>query len=178
MIPQLSTVCDKSSSQNILQLFDDKCFKIVEQDKTTGEFCLGGFAFPADGHSCINIEVGASGGEQIIFDNGLAPIVPPVDDLSADTVYARGLLLYVTYPTLDTNGDEIDISDKKVIVSIEDVANASYTDHSMYNLFTIFTNPKSNDPLDLINRIKVINPNVLFKVNIKGLVIYGKTPEA
>lgn len=178
MIPSISNICTNSSSnQPILQLFDDKCFKIVDKDKTTGQFCVEDFAFPADGYSCINIEVGASGGEYLIFDNGLAPITAPVPDLTADTAYARGLLLSVTYPTLDTNGDEINISDKKVIISIEDVDTGSFEDHPLYNLFTIFTNPKSNDPLDLINRIKIVNPNALFKVKIKGLIIYGKTPE-
>ena len=178
MIPSISNICnDSTSNQPILQLFNDKCFKIVDKDATTGQFCIGDFAFPADGHSCISIEVGASGSEHMIFDNGLAPIVPPVPDLNSDTSYARGVLLHVTYPTLDINGDELNISDKKVIVSIEDVSSGSFINHPLYNLFTIFTNPKSNDPLDLINRIKIVNPSTLFKVKIKGLIIYGKTPE-
>jgi hypothetical protein len=70
----------------------------------------------------------------------------------------------------------LSISNKKVTVSVEDVAAASYRDHSIYNLFTIFTNPKSNVTLDLINRIKITNSSALFKVDIKGLIIYGKTP--
>ena len=177
MISDLTNICCENSvsDQAILQLFNDKCFKIVEKDKTTGKFCLDEFAFPADGYSCISIEVAASGGEHVIFDNGIDVSSPPAT-LTADTLYVRGLMLYITYPTKDVNGDELSISNKKVTLSVEDVAAASYRDHSIYNLFTIFTNPKSNVTLDLINRIKIANSSALFKVDIKGLIIYGKTP--
>jgi len=178
MIPQINDICcDSKSSQPILQLFDDKCFKIVEGENTTGGFCLGDFAFPADGYSCINIELSLSGGEHTIFDNELLPLAVPAENLPVDTSYARGILLYIKYPTTDINGEEISIQDKKVTLAIEGAESGSLVNYPLYNLFTMFTNPKSNDPLDLINRIKVINPSDLFKVQIKGLVIFGKTPE-
>ena len=65
------TAIGKYTLGYIKQLFNDKCFKIVDKDATTGQFCIGDFAFPADGYSCISIEVGGSGSEHVIFDNGL-----------------------------------------------------------------------------------------------------------
>jgi hypothetical protein len=38
----------------------------------------------------------------------------------------------------------------------------------------MFTNPKSNDPKTLINKIKVINPNADYKIKLIGLITYGK----
>jgi hypothetical protein len=43
----------------------------------------------------------------------------------------------------------------------------------LYDLFTTFTNPKSNKASELINKIKVVNPSSKFKIRVVALVIYG-----
>ena len=174
-ISKLTDVCMKSSSasQDILQLFDDKCFKIVSGSSIAGSFCLDDFAFPVDGHSCLGLDVKVSPGELTIFDNEILTTGSPFTDLEEGDVYARGVIIKVTYPTADDDGDEILIGDKKVELWIEDAETLEYKKHPMYNLFMLFTNPKSNDPRDLINRIKIVNPNANYKVSISALIVYG-----
>jgi hypothetical protein len=38
----------------------------------------------------------------------------------------------------------------------------------------MFTNPKSNDPEDLINKIEIINPNLDYVIKVSALVLFGK----
>jgi hypothetical protein len=175
-IPKINDVCINNASDNqaILQLFDDKCFKIVEKEKTSGEFCLPDFAFPVDGYSCINLGAEVDNGEIILFDNQILTAGSPVLDLTSGAVFVRGIMLKVIYPIKDDNGEEIDIVNKSVELWIEDAETLAYKKHPLYNLFALFTNPKSNDPKDLINRIKIINPNLLYTVKISALIIYGK----
>ena len=95
-------------------------------------------------------------------------------DLLEGKLFVRGILLSIEYPSKDTNGEDIDIVDKNVELWIEDAETLQYKKHPLHNFFSIFTNPKSNDPRDLINRIKIVNPNTLFSVKVKGLIVYGK----
>lgn len=172
---EVSNICDRSGdTQKLLQLFDDKCFKIIDGSDAKSAFCLDDFAFPVDGHSCISIDIEMIGGELVLFDNYVQIIGSPSQDLTQDKQYVRGILLKVDYPSLDDNGEEILITDKKVSLYIEDVDTLQYRRYPMYNLFSLFTNPKSNDPADLINKIKIVNPSDIFNVNISGLLIYGK----
>jgi hypothetical protein len=174
-IAKLNEICDdSSSSQDILQLFDDKCFKVISGVDTGAEFCLGDFAFPVDGEQCISLSAEMAGGEITLFDNEILTIGSPVTDLTQNKIYVRGILLKVTYPVNDDNGEEIDIVDKSVELWIEDAETLTYKKYNLYNLFAMFTNPKSNDPTDLINRIKIVNPNSLFNVKVSGLIIHGK----
>ena len=173
-VPKINTICDSSSTQDILQLFDDKCFKVVSGVKTGAELCLADFAFPSDGTSCVSLDAEMAGGEIVLFDNEILTVGSPVTDLTEDKIYVRGILLKITYPVNDDNGEEIDIVDKSVELWIEDVATLTYKKYSIYNFFALFSNPKSNDPLDLINRIKIVNPSALFSVKISGLIIHGK----
>lgn len=175
MIPTVDKICSSSlaDSQDILQLFDDKCFKIVSGKDITGQFCLGDFAFPVDGQGCISINLELDGGEKTIFDNEILSIASPFNELEIGKPYVRAVMLKITYPLDDINGEEINIKDKKVELWIEDAESLEFKKIPLYNLFMIFTNPKSNDPRDLINRIKIVNPHVLYKVKISGLVIYG-----
>lgn len=175
MLPTLNNICDCcDSNQSILQLFEDKCFKIVEGSETTGEFCLGDFAYPSDGYSCLNINLNLSG-EITIFDNEIITVGSPSLELTEGDLYVRGVMIKITYPINDDNGDEISIVDKNVELWIEDAETLDYKKHPLHNLFAIFTNPKSNDPKNLINRIKIVNPNGTFKVRVTALVIYGKS---
>jgi len=175
-INKIEAFCENAASNNqaILQLFNDKCFKIVQKTETAGDFCIGDFAFPVDGYSCIHLDADVDNGEIILFDNHILTSGSPMLDLSTGVVYARGIILKVTYPTNDSNGEEIDISDKNVELWIEDAASLTYKGHPLYNLFTMFTNPTSNNPIHLINRIKIVNPNLLYAVKISALIVYGK----
>ncbi len=175
-IPKLDSVCNNAASdaQPILQLFDDKCFKIVEKAKAESVFCLDDFAFPVDGKSCISLEGEMDGGELMLFDNQILTAGSPVLDLQSDSIYVRGIMVKIEYPENDSNGEEIDITDKNVEIWIEDAETLDYKEHPLYNLFVMFTNPKSNDPRHLINRIKIVNPNPLYSVSITALIVYGK----
>lgn len=174
-IQKVKDICSSIDDQPILQLFNDKCFKIADKSKTTEEFCISDFAFPTDGHSCISIGVDSIGGEFTLFDNEILTIGSPSLELTENSTYVRGILLYVTYPGNDEDGEEIEISDKSVELWIEDSATLQFKKYSLYNLFCIFSNPKSNDPSDLINRIKIVNPNDKFKVSVRALALYGKS---
>lgn len=176
-IPKIGDICDggSASSQAILQLFDDKCFKIVQGASAKTGFCLDDFAFPVDGMSCIEIDAQMDGGELTLFDNEILTIGSPMLDLTEGSMFVRGIMIKITYPKKDDNGEEILITDKSVELWIEDAETLTYKKLPLYNLFTLFTNPKSNDPRDLINRIKIVNPNSLYNVKISGLIVYGKT---
>jgi hypothetical protein len=171
---EVNNICDKSgANQKILQLFNNKCFTIVDGADSKSVFCLDDFAFPVDGSSCISIDIEMDNGEIILFDNNIELIGSPAEPLVEGKQYVRGILLKIDYPENDNNGEEIDITNKRVELYIEDSELFEYRRYPLYNLFTIFTNPKSNNASDLINKIKVVNPND-FNISITGLLIYGK----
>jgi hypothetical protein len=173
MVPNLNDVCDCCGgyeNQPILQLFDNKCFGIVDGKDITEDFCIKDFAFPTDGHSCLGITLVADGGNTILFNNDLP--LPTPTTLESGTAYARGVLLKITYPTNDSNSEEILLVDKNVILTIETYDGVS-TEYPLYNFLAIFTNPKSNDPTKVINKIEVTNPNVDYPVRISALVVFG-----
>ena len=172
----LNEVCDccgGTESQPILQLFDDRCFRVVEGKDVHGEFCLKDFAFPADGYSCIGLNVDTDGGEILIFDNKLDTLSPSSELISGE-LYARGVLIRIVYPTYDNNGESLTLADKSMKLYIENGESLAGIELPLYDLFTMFTNPKSNKTSELINKIKVVNPSTKFKIRVVALVIYGK----
>lgn len=173
MLPKLNNICDCcDNDQSLLQLFDDKCFKIVDGADVIASFCLGDFAFPVDSHSCLNFTLNPET-EISLFDNEIISIGSPSVDLVSGNLYVRGVMIKIVYPTNDNDGEEISILDKNVELWIEDAATLDYKKHPLHNLFMIFTNPKSSDPGTLINRIKIVNPSDNFKVKIIGLIMHG-----
>jgi hypothetical protein len=173
MIPNIQELCDccgGAENQPILQLFDDKCFRVVDKLETHGEFCLRDFAFPVDGYSCIGLNVDAGSGETVLFDN---EITNPANDLVSEKLYARGIILKVTYPLKDNDGEEIPLVDKNATLSIQNASALEETQYPVHSLFMIFTNPKSNKSSDLINKIKITNPNSNYKIRVSALVLYG-----
>jgi len=172
MIPNLNEICDCCGgyeNQPVLQLFDNKCFGIADGKNITDDFCLKDFAFPTDGYSCVGITVQENVGAHVIFDNQL-PF--PLITLDSGKAYARGVLLKITYPTNDLNSEEISISNKNTILTIETYDGIS-TSYPLYNFFAIFTNPKSNDPSQIINKIELTNPNVDYPIRISALILFG-----
>lgn len=176
MIPNLDeicTCCGGYEKQPILQLFNDGCFRIVDGKDAKGDFCIKDFAFPVDGYTCLGLNLELDGGEITIFNNNLELFSPNVELLESGKSYARGVLIRIYYPTNDSNGEEIEFADKSVRVYIENAESLVGTDYPMYDLFAMFTNAKSNKLKDLINKIKIINPNELYGVRVTALVLFG-----
>lgn len=169
---EICDCCGGTDKQPILQLFDDRCFRIVEGKDVHGEFCLKDFAFPADGYSCVGLNVDSGGGEITLFDNKLETLSPSASLISGE-LYARGVLVRIIYPTYDTNGESLTLADKSVKLYIENGESLSGVEIPLYDLFMTFTNPKSNKSAELINKIKVVNPSTKFKIRVIALVIYG-----
>ena len=172
MVPNLNEICDCCGgyeNQPMLQLFDNKCFGIVDGKEITEDFCIKDFAFPTDGYSCVGITLQENGGNTTLFDNQL-PV--PLVILESGKAYARGILLKITYPTNDLISEEILIADKNVVLTIETYDGVS-ADYPLYNFFSIFTNPKSNDPSQIINKIELSNPNVDYPIRISALILFG-----
>ena len=172
-LDEICTCCGGNENQPILQLFDDRCFRVVEGKETHGEFCIKDFAFPVDGYQCTGLNVSLDGGEITLFDNALGSLSPS-STLESGKLYARGIMVKIIYPTNDTNGEEIKLVNKSVKIEIEDAETLTATEYPLYDFFTIFTNPKSNKASDLINKIKILNPNLLYNVRVSALVLYGK----
>jgi hypothetical protein len=174
-IPNLNDVCDCCGgyeNQPFLQLFNDKCFKIVDQKDITEEFCLGDISFAVDGYSCVGLKLEEGGGTHTLFDNQVI-INSPSEILESGKAYARGILLKITYPAYDNNSEELALNKKSVKISIERASDMQSLEYPLHNLFIMFTNPKSNDPEDLINKIEVINPNQDYVVKMSALVLFG-----
>lgn len=170
---EICTCCGGYENQPILQLFDDRCFRVVDGKETHGEFCIKDFAFPVDGYQCTGLNASLNGGEITLFDNEVT-LISPSGVLESGKLYARGVMIRIYYPTNDENGEEIKLIDKSVKILIEDAETLTSNEYPLYDLFTIFTNPKSNKTSDLINKIKIINPNLLYNIRVTALVLYGK----
>jgi hypothetical protein len=175
-IPNLNDICDCCGgyeNQPYLQLFNDKCFKIVDQKDIQGEFCLGDVTLAVDGYQCVGLNLEAGGGTLTIFDNQVI-VNSPSQILESEKAYARGVLIKITYPIYDNNSEEIALSKKSVKISIERASDMQSLEYPLHNLFVMFTNPKSNDPEDLINKIEIINPNLDYVIKVSALVLFGK----
>ena len=176
-IPKIKDICEDCGDHSaILQLTDSKEFGIFEHGfgSQLGSLDLSDFASPVDGHSCTHLQAEINNGELELFNNGITNVGSPAQDLDEGKLYVRGIILKIDYPKLDNNGEEIDIKDKNVQLWIEDAQSLQYKEYPLHNLFTLITNPKSNDASQLINKIKIVNPNALFEVKVNGLITYGK----
>jgi hypothetical protein len=176
MIPKLDeicTCCGGYENQPVLQLFEDKCFRIADGKETKGDFCIGDFAFPVDGYTCVGLNVEVDGGELVIFDNGLEAF-SPLSELDSGKEYARGVLIRIFYPIKNKNGEDLNYSEKTVKVQLQNAIDFSFSEFPIHDLLTIFTNAKSNNPQDLINKLKIINTNKDFSIRVSGLVLFGK----
>lgn len=171
-IPKLDEICDCCGgydSLKILQLSDEKCFNIVEGDKTGAAFCLKDFAFLSQNHQCLDVSI-KPGGRLNLFQ--VDAVFSPSSVLEDDTQYPRGIMILVKYPSDDINGEEIELKDKTVTLTIVDIEGNELT-IPLHSLYTWFTNPVSGDPADLINSIAVNNPNTDFGVTLQVLVIFN-----
>ncbi len=181
-VPNAHNFCNGCSgsgaSKPLFQLFDDKTFKIADGDKTYGDFDLSDFAYPADGFETISKEIcpmgstGLCSDNAILFDNQIV-LISPIEELNEDCAYARGIMLKIVFPTEDLNGEELSLVRQKARIKITNAA-GDVCEYPLFNLFSIFTNPESLDPQDLINKIEVINPSDEYTFKIEGIIIYTK----
>lgn len=175
MIPKLDEICDCCGgydSLRILQLFDDKCFKIVEGTDTTTVMCLKDFAYLSENHVCNGMVIPA-GEEVTLFETDL---VSPSSELIEGKTYARAIMLKIKYPTEDNTGAELKLKDKTVRLAVTN-SEGTETDYPLHTLFMWFANPVSDNADDLINKIKLINPNTNYEISFESIVIYNKVPE-
>jgi len=175
----LRDFCDNFPSRPKLTL-ENECFDISAGSDTLTSFCkLAKFAYPADGYANFSRDIGPSGGTGfctgtfVLFDNKVTSFSPG-DELNPDCTYARGVVLLIDYPEQDLNGEDLKIVDQKARLLIYDDA-GNVSNIPIHTIFSIFTNPESVEPSDLINKIEVVNPNVNYIITVKALVIYTKT---
>ena len=194
-------LCSKFPHKKFLKLVD-RCFSIFNGSKKEATFCeLEEFIYPVDGQLSINFEVCAN--ETLsIFDNGLDDIssytasgTPANYPLGADSEYidsvgngtvfyltandrnyARGCILYVTYPSLDKNGDDVLPADNECKLILTNRTLETYT-VSLHQFFAHFSNPETRGADSLINKIEIFNPNDNFSIKVTGLIVYVKSNE-
>jgi hypothetical protein len=119
----------------------------------------------------LALNVAADGGSITVFDNELDPL--NTDPLESEKLYARAALIRIYYPTNDKDGEEIPYVDKSVTLRLTNHQGFEF-DVPLNELFTIFTNAKSNVQSDLINKIRVVNPNTNYEIRVVALVLFGK----
>jgi len=175
MIPKLDEICDCCGGYGllkILQLFDDKCFKIVEGTKTQSVMCLDSFAYLAENHVC-NGSVLQSGEDITLFESTL---LSPAASLIEGKIYPRAIMLLIKYPAEVESGADLALKDKNVTLSITN-SNGEETDYPLHTLYMWFGNPISDSADDLINKIKLTNPNADYDITFESIVIWNKVQE-
>jgi hypothetical protein len=158
-----------------------------------------GLNYPVDTSSVIQFEV-CAGETLILFDNLTDEIpsyestgtqnyplgtgtefiesVPPNTTsyylLAADRNYVRGVLLSISYPKVDKNGDDILPADRECQLII---TNRNYDSLTIpvCDVFAHFSNPETRGADGIINRIEVVNPRDSFSIKVGAMLIYTKS---
>lgn len=191
-------LCNSDPTKQTLRLLD-RCFTIFNKSKTVAQFCqLQSLLYPVDSYQTVNFEVCA--GETLsLFDNQLDQILPyslpiaapnypisaigefipiSIDDnyyvLLNDRNYVRGCILWVDYPTVDKNGDDVVPANMNCQLNVVNRLLESSIE-SLGQFYSHFANPVALDANKLINRLEITNPNPNFSVKVSGLIIYTKS---
>jgi hypothetical protein len=174
-----ANLCAGDPTKKVLKLLD-RCFVIINQGTTEAKFCeLSKFLYPVDSQLLVDFEVCAE--ESLsMFDNQLelipnsTPSSTPTYSLLSDKVYVRGCIIYVEYPTIDKNGD--DILPENASCEIEIVKRDGSSEiYPLCQFFSHFANPQTQTADMLINKINIINPNTTYSIKVKGLIVYVKS---
>lgn len=169
-------ICDSDPKKNTLKLVDS-CFSIFNKAQQVAAFCeLSKLNYPVDGFSLIDATLCASD-TYTVFDNNLDAIVP-VDGqypLNTSKTYARGLMLWVEYPKLASDGSEVMPADMSAVISIQDHLLNSPSGFYFHEFFSHFANPDATIAPHLLNKVFVSNISADFSIKLKGLIIYTKT---
>lgn len=146
----LQNLCDSIDNTKKLEMLDN-CFVIKQSDTVLAELCcLSNISLPMGGFERVSSPVAASG-TMTLFDNNLD--ISPV----SGEAQVRGVIMCVTYPSLDANGEEIESKDKNVILHLYDKDN-NHFELPIAKSFVSLGNPVTDDSSKVINRIVVENP--------------------
>ena len=196
-----AALCSNELTKSSLKILD-RCFIIANRAKTDAKFCdLEKFEYPVDGHILIDFEVHP--GETLsVYNNSLEDILssspsgadanfplgkgteyfeltgpsssPEYFILPNNRAYSRGCVLYVEYPTLDVNGEDVLPEDMSCSVSLYD-RELNHMSYPVSQVFSHFANPITRNANKLINRIEITNPNLNFPIMVRGLIVYVKS---
>lgn len=105
--------------------------------------------------------------------------------LANEKNYARGILLYVTYSSVDKGGNEVLIEDNKCLLNIWTGVSDPTIDPPMvmplHSFYAHFANPITRDAHSLINRIELVNPSPVdeggrgYSITATGLILFVKS---
>lgn len=150
-------ICDALDGTLNLQLVDG-CFSIVRGAQILSEMCcFKGMISPVDSYKRWN-EIIPSHSTALVFDNKLSMSSDGSEIVNTVPMQARGWLIYMSYPTIDDAGLEIDDADLNVIARITNIEGVSF-DIPYYLFFTLLSNPVTTDVTKLINKLEIVNPN-------------------
>ena len=105
--------------------------------------------------------------------------------LANEKNYARGILLYVTYSSVDKGGNEVLVEDNKCLLNVWTGVSDPAVDPPMvmplHSFYAHFANPITRDANSLINRIELVNPSPStdagrgYSIIATGLILFVKS---
>ena len=101
-------LCSNGGNGGGTVVLKDNCFVALDAiGKEVAKLCLTGWSFPAQNASLLNLDL-LPGDSTLLFDNQLTNYI--ASPLPSNKAYVRGVLIKVTYPSLDANGQTVDPS--------------------------------------------------------------------
>lgn len=171
-------LCAGQLKKNTLKLFD-RCFSIFKKEEQIAAFCeLAKFQYPVDGFQLVEMDVCADTAVTI-FDNNLQtiPLVDGMYTLSQTKSYVRGIILFIEYPTVNSNGVELTAADMKAQIQIYNREATDYFSLPVGELFLHFANEATVDANDLINQLDIYNPSTVASIKVKALIVNVKSTD-
>lgn len=165
----INHICDALDGSINLQLVDG-CFSIVKGADVISELCcFKGMISPVDTYKRWNAII-PSHSTELVFDNKL---FIDSDGEHSVPIQARGFIIYMSYPSLDDAGMEIDDADLNVIARMTNIEGVSF-DIPYYLFYTLLSNPVTTDITKLINKLEIVNPNDFYVTASILLPMIGK----
>lgn len=155
-----------------LTLIDETLF-ILCGAKTLGEFPLFFDNYPVDSKLIVSTQV-LPNEEYTLYDNKLN-LLAPTDPLNPDKQYARAFVLMIKYPDQDDVANQIDYIDKNVYVNLFKNDSIIPMSVPIYNFYSMFNNPVTIMPNEVIDKVTITNPNATYSIYINALIIYVKS---
>jgi hypothetical protein len=144
-------ICESNNDIKKLIMLNG-CFSVKFKEKILAELCCLNFmAYPLDGFERRSEKI-KSGATLQLFDNSfdLSP------DIVNDNVYS-GAIVYIHYPTYDSDGILIEDTDKNVTIVLGDVSTTFNV--PIFNYFSFLSNPLSGDNTKFVNTMAIANGN-------------------
>ena len=94
--------------------------------------------------------------------------------LKNDKNYVRGIILWIDYPSVDKNGDDVPLGNMSSQIT---QVNRLLVDSTFEvgQFYSHLANPVTLDANKLINILEITNPNENFSIKVSGLIIYVKS---